>query len=184
MTRSPQSGSTLSPAATLLVGAGAGLVASWVKVLVEAPMQVQAEKIWPPAPGEKDLVGADPGGQPEQMPPAVIVRAVWKRLRGVDLDTATSLRAQSVVHYVFGAGFGAGYALLGPHVPGATRLLGAPAGAALYAGTHGSMLPAFGVQKSPVKLPRAAVAWEGGSHVVFGVALEISRRLTVGVLTR
>lgn len=179
MTRPP-----LSPAATLLVGAGAGLFASWVKVLVEAPMQVAAERIWLPEPGQKDLVGADPGGQPERMPPAVVARAAWRRLRGVDLDTATSLKAQAVIHYVFGAGFGAGYALLGPYVPGATRLLGAPAGAALYAGTHGSTLPALGVQKSPLGLPTAAVAWEGGSHVVFGVALECSRRLAVGLLAR
>ena len=149
--------SALSPAATVAVGVATGLFASWVKVLVEAPMQAFAETMWPPAPGQKDLVGADPGGQPEKMPPAVLAKAVWKRVHGDELDDAQALKIQFYVHYTFGAAFGAGYALVARRLPLASRLIGAPAGAALYAGTHGTLLPVLGVQPPPIKLPRAAV---------------------------
>lgn len=174
----------LSPAATVVVGAAAGLVGSWVKALVEAPMQLQAEKIWAPQPGQKDLVGGDPGGQLVRMPPAVIAKAVWKRVTGDDLDDARALRIQGVVHYAFGAGYGVAYALIGRRSRSATRLLGAPGGAVLYAATHATLLPALGVQPPPTRLPRAALLWEGGSHVVFGVGVEVSRRLAVAIGSR
>lgn len=163
--------------ATVLVGAASGLAASWVKVVAEAPMQRAAEKVWPPAPGQKDLVGADPADQPERMPPAVMATDAWKRFTGEQLDAPTALKVQGVIHYVFGAGVGVAYALLARRWIGATAGLGAPAGAALYGVTHASLIPALGVQPGPSKLPRAAVAWEGGSHVVFGIAMEISRAL-------
>lgn len=170
----------LSVPVTVLVGAASGVVASWVKVLVEAPMQRQAERIWPPAPGQKDLVGADPAGQPERMPPAVIAGATWKRVTGEQLGTEELLKVQSVIHYAFGAGIGIVYALLARQLPIVTRGLGAPAGAGVYATTHASLVPALGVQEYPPRLPKAAVAWEGGSHVVFGIALELSRSLLSG----
>ena len=166
-----------STTATVLVGTASGLLASWVKVKVEAPMQRAAERIWPPAPGQKDLVGADPAGRPERMPPAVMATDAWKRFTGEQLDTPTALKVQGVIHYAFGAGVGAVYALVARSWSGATVGLGAPAGAALYGMTHATLIPALGVQPGPTKLPRAAVAWEGGSHVVFGIALEISRAL-------
>jgi putative membrane protein len=173
----------LSPPATIGVGIATGLFASWVKVKVEAPMQVQAEKWWPPKPGQLDMVGADPARQPEKMPPAVLAAAAWKRWRGTELTTEQRLKAQAVIHYVFGAGYGAVYALVAGPAPVFTRLLGGPAGAALYAGTHGTTLPLAGVQPWATELPRAAVAWEGGSHVVFGIANELSRRFLVAVLS-
>ncbi len=166
-----------STTATVLVGAASGAFASWVKVLAEAPMQRIAEQIWPPAPGQKELVGADPAGRPERMPPAVIATAVWKRMTGRDLAIPQALAAQTVIQYAFGTGFGVVYALLARSVPAATLGLGAAAGVVLYGLTHGAAVPALGVQPSPAKLPRAAVAWEGGSQVVFGVALDVSRSL-------
>ena len=52
---------------------------------------------------------------------------------------------------------------------------GALAGLAIYAGTHGSLLPALGIQRPPWRLSPAAVAWESTSHLVFGAALEAAR---------
>ena len=54
-------------------GVIAGLVASWVKALTEPRLQAVAEAILPPSPGQKQDVGADPSGHPENMPPAVLV---------------------------------------------------------------------------------------------------------------
>jgi hypothetical protein len=50
----------------------AGVVASWVKALSEPPLQAAAERILPPSPAQKEEVGADPSGRPENMPPAVL----------------------------------------------------------------------------------------------------------------
>ena len=59
--------------------------------------------------------------------------------------------------------------------PATSRARGALAGVAIYAGTHGSLLPALGIQRPPWRLSPAAVAWESTSHLVFGVALEAAR---------
>lgn len=164
-----------STSATVLVGAASGLFASWVKVLVEAPMQRMGESVWKPTDEQKELVGADPAGHPEKMPPAVLATALWKRLTGEELDTTSALQAQTVIHYGFGAGFGVVYALLARSFPRVTAGLGAPAGAVLYGLTHGSAIPALGIQPPPTRMPRASLFWEGGSHVVFGVADELAR---------
>ena len=55
--------------------------------------------------------------------------------------------------------------------PGTSRGRGALAGLAIYAGSHGSALPALGIQRPPWRLAPAAVAWELTSHLVFGAAL-------------
>ena len=54
-------------------GVIAGLVASWVKAVTESRLQALAEAILPPSPSQKQDVGADPSGHPENMPPAVLV---------------------------------------------------------------------------------------------------------------
>src|SRR3954451_9676355 len=49
-----------------------GLAASWVKALSERRLQAAAERLLPPSAAQKQEVGADPTGHPENMPPAVI----------------------------------------------------------------------------------------------------------------
>ena len=56
-----------------------------------------------------------------------------------------------------------------------SRRRGALAGLAIYAGTHGSVLPALGIQHPPWRLAPEAVAWESISHLVFGAALDAAR---------
>ena len=61
---------------------------------------------------------------------------------------------------------------------------GAPAGLALYLATHGTALPLLRIQPAPPRMPAFAVAWEATSHAVFGVVLELTRRLAVRLLDR
>src|SRR5918912_3945642 len=89
-------------------GAVAGLVASWVKALTEPRLQALAEAILPPSPSQKQDVGADPSGHPENMPPAVLVDRAAVAL-GRRLTVPQRLRAQHVIHYGMGAGFGLAY---------------------------------------------------------------------------
>ena len=151
-----------------------GLVASWVKALTEPRLQAVAERVLPPSPSQKQDVGADPSGHPENMPPSVLVDRVTVAL-GHRLTVAQRLRAQHVIHYSMGAGLGVAYCAAASRWPGARRGRGSLAGLAIYAGSHGSLLPALGMQRPPWRLAPAAVAWESMSHLVFGAALEASR---------
>ena len=145
-----------------------------MKALSEPPPQTAAERFLPPSPAQKQEVGADPTGRPENMPPAVLVGRATGAL-GRRPTVPQRLRAQQVIHYGMGTGLGVAYSAAASRWPAASRARGALAGVAIYAGTHGSLLPALGIQRPPWRLSPAAVAWESTSHLVFGVALEAAR---------
>ena len=165
---------TLARAA--LLGAIASIPASKLKALSERQLQHAAETLWPASDQEKQLVGADPTGHLENMPPAVLADRVARRLGHGPLDTATKLRIQNVIHYSFGALSGSVYSALAEAFASATAGAGTAAGAGLYLASHGSTLPLLRIQASPWRLPRAAFVWEFTSHLLFGAALELSRR--------
>jgi hypothetical protein len=50
--------------------------------------------------------------------------------------------------------------------------------------THGTALPLLRVQPPPPRMPASAVRWVATSHLVHGVVLELTRRLTVRLLRR
>ena len=154
-----------------------GVLAAWVKALSEPRLQSVAESLLPPTAAQKQDVGADPSGHPENMPPAVIAGRVASKLAHVRLTDEQRLRAQRVIHYSTGAGLGIAYSAAAMRWPAARAGAGAVAGLAIYAGTHGSALPALRIQRPPWRLAPAAVVWEATSHVIFGAALETVRRL-------
>ncbi len=159
-----------------LAGAVAGLGAAYLKSLVEPPLQTITEGIWPPTTEQKKEVGADPKGHQDNMPPAVMVEAAAENLADTHLSKQQKLAYQQVIHYTLGAVLGAVYGALAEYEPQVTRGLGVPAGAAMYLCTHATAVPATGFQRWPWQLPRAAVAWESGSHLVFGAGLELARK--------
>jgi putative membrane protein len=169
-------------ATTALIGAAASIPASKFKGITESPLQRAAEALWPPTEQEKQLVGTDPTGHLENMPPAVLADRVARRLGRGPLDTPTKLRVQNVVQYTFGALSGAVYGALAEAFPAATAGAGTAAGAGLYAAGHGTALPLLRIQEPPWRLPRAAFAWELTSHLLFGLALELGRRSASRVL--
>ena len=156
-------------------GVIAGVVASWGKALSEPPLQAAAERIRPPSPAQKEEVGADPTGRPENMPPAVLADRAAVALGHRGLSPSQRVRVQHVIHYAFGAGLGVLYYDAAVRWPVVSRGRGVLAGLAIYAGTHGSLLPALGIQRPPWRLAPAAVAWESASHLLFGAALEAAR---------
>lgn len=163
--------------ASLAVGAAGGALASWVKARAEAPLQRIGEQLFPPAPGEKDQPGADSAGNPEKMPPSVLTGQVAAAAGQPEPDDDTVGATSTAIHYGFGIGFGVAYALAVRSVPALAGGLGAPAGLALYGATHASTLPAIGVQAPLSRLPRSAYVFEAGSHAVYGVVLDLTRRL-------
>ena len=160
---------------TRATGVIVGLAAAWIKALSEPALQSVAERILPPSAEQKLEVGADPSGRPENMPPSVLTDRVVRAVNHHGLSTPQRLRAQRVIHYGFGAGLGIAYSATANRWPSTSRGLGALAGLAIYAGSHGSALPALGIQRPPWRLASAAVAWELTSHLVFGAAMEAVR---------
>jgi putative membrane protein len=167
----------MTTAANNAGGVVVGLVASWVKAHTEPPLQAAAERVLPPSPAQKREVGADPSGRPENMPPAVLIGRAATALGHRGLTDPQRVRAQKAIHYGFGGALGGAYVFAACRWPALTRGRGALAGLAIYAGTHGSLLPALGIQKAPWRLAPATVAWESTSHAVFGTALEAVRRV-------
>ncbi len=152
-----------------------GLAASWIKALSEPALQSVAERILPPSPEQKLEVGADISGHPENMPPAVLAARAVRAIDHDDLSAQQRIRVQLAIHYGFGAGLGVAYCAAAHRWPETRLGRGSLAGLAIYAGSHGSALPALGIQRPPWRLAPAAVAWELTSHLVFGAALEAVR---------
>jgi putative membrane protein len=157
-----------------------GLAASWVKAFTEPRLQLVAERFLPPSPAQKRDVGADPSGHPENMPPAVVVGRVARALGHDGLTDDQRVRIQLFIHYTFGSGLGVAYSVAASRSPAVRLGRGSLAGLAIYAGSHGSVLPLLGIQRPPWRLAPAAVVWESASHVVFGAALEAGRRVLGG----
>jgi putative membrane protein len=171
-------------AMTALIGAAASIPASRLKAATESSLQRGAEALWPATEQDKERVGTDPTGHPDNMPPAVLANRVAQRLGRGTLSTPTKLRIQHVVHYGYGALFGAAYGVLAKISPVATAGWGTAAGVALYATGHGTALPLLHVQEPPWRLPRAALVWEFTSHLLFGLTLEVARRSATQIAAR
>lgn len=168
MSKSTRSSTLWKGAAAGLVG---GLVGAWVKSQVEPPLQRLAESVAPPTHREKEQPGADISGKPERMPPATLAQHVTADT----LSTDEKLEAQTAIHYTFGAGAGIAYGLLAEASPVGAGF-GVPAAVALWAGTHLTTLPAAGLSADPDDLPTSAHVWELGSHLVFGLTVDLVRR--------
>ena len=77
------------------------------------------------------------------------------------------------LHRAIAYGYPVAYSLLSRRAPVLRAGLGVLGGVALFGTFHGTTLPALGVQAPVKELPRARWVWEGGSHVVFGVAVDL-----------
>ena len=162
--------------ALLLQGAIAGLVGSWVKSLAVLPLQHWGEELFPPHPAEKIQRGADSSGHPENMPNAVLAQETSEAIQHHSLNSHKREEAATTIHYAFGIAVAAGYGLLAEKYPAVTAGGGLLAGACLWASTHGSTIPALGLQAPVKQMPKAWYVWELGSHLVYGVVTESVRR--------
>ncbi|NAZ80270.1 hypothetical protein GTR02_00345 [Kineococcus sp. R8] len=163
-----------------------GLLAGWVglqaKGKAESTLQGWGEKVFPPAPGQKELPGADPTGHGDRMPPSVLYRRLvdWRGGDGDALE-GDDLEAGAVwFHRALAYGYPVAYSVISRRIPLARAGAGTLGGAALFGAFHATVLPVTGVQASLSELPKAWWVWEGGSHLVFGVAVD----LVVGTVRR
>jgi len=139
----------------------AGLAAGFLAGLAGSAAKAAAEAVYPPR-----IEGQKP-------PPVVLVR----KIAGHRLGRRSEARAMKYIHYGFGALVGAAYGWLAEYHPRVTAGSGALFGASLNLMTHETTLPLLGLSDSPLKQkPREQVS-EAVTHVVFGVAVELTRRL-------
>lgn len=167
----------------LLIGAAAGLAAAWLKSKVEPPLQEIGEKAFPPKAEELNLKGADIIRQPENMPPAILADSVYEIATGELLPRPQKLKALKCIHYVTGAGVGAIYVATINPVKFLQKDSGATAGALIWGLSHGYSLPALGLQDDIHKMPKSWWVWELGSHLLYGIALEQSRKVLTALFS-
>jgi len=160
---------------TILKGVAAGLLASWIKSIAEPPLQKIGEDYFPPEPGQLELKGADVTHRPENMPPAVLAKSVYKQFTHQELSGEQTQQAMTGIHYTLGAVIGVAYLLALRKKGRIIPAQGLVAGTVIWAATHGSLVPALGLQDKVSEMPASWWVWEFGSHLVFGVALEQSR---------
>ncbi|WP_298806724.1 DUF1440 domain-containing protein [uncultured Pseudokineococcus sp.] len=162
---------------TLALGVVAGGAATYAKTRAEGALQPLAERALPPSPAAERRSGADPADHPDRMPPAELVDAALRRTTGEGAGEQQRTQGSQALHWGMGLGAGVLYTALSQRIPSVRAGLGAVFGLALYGATHASALPAAGLQAPLRELPRAALVWEPGSHVVYGVVLEAVLRL-------
>jgi len=112
------------------------------------------------------------------------VKAADSVKRAVTGDTVTQKHRESagqLVHYVTGAALGAGYALAARKWPETTAGFGTAFGVGVATLLDDVAVPAFGWGPAPGETPASTHAYGLASHVVFGVALEGTRRLVEAV---
>lgn len=161
---------------TIIKGIAVGLVASLIKSLVEPPLQKLGKKQFPPKPDELKLRGADVSRQPENMPPAVLAKEVYASISGKQLSYNDTLKSMKIIHYTLGTLIGVGYVMLANKNKHFTIGEGTAAGIAVWTLTHGSAVPALKLQGEVSEMPASWWVWEFGSHVIFGVTMEQTRK--------
>lgn len=89
--------------------------------------------------------------------------------------------AGSAVHYAFGMSTGGLYGVLGRRWPGVRALNGMAYGAALSLVADEGLVPLAGLSPPPAQVPVKSHVFGFVSHLVFGAALEVSRRIIAGM---
>ncbi len=158
-----------------------GLVGSWVMLkFIEGPGPAIERAIQ----GQRRPAADDEKRQAEQTE-SVTMRAAetfYHAGTGGHLTHAERAEEGTVVHYAFGTLMGLGYGVVADYAPVVGVGLGAAFGTVLWAGTDLSAIPAAGFSSWPTEEPGSAHVSHWAAHVVYGMAMEGTRRLVRWVL--
>lgn len=158
----------------IIIGLGAGLISSWLKALVEPPLEKMGQKLFPPTEAEKNLKGADLLNHPENMPPAILLQNISSNLYQKKINEKKAVKLMPYIHYSLGTGLAFAYLYAREENKKFAFWCGFPAGATMFAATHGSVIPFLKLQAPLYKMPKSWWVWEFGSHLLFGFFLEKS----------
>ena len=140
-------------AENVLKGFAAGLIAGLVGTAVKS----LAEKPFPPRPPEQDS------------PPVILT----ERILETSLSESEKEAAEKSVHWTFGTVTAGMYGAVAEIAPQASAGLGLPFGTALYMSTHGSTLPALGLERDQ---PAERRVNEYITHLMYGASVELPRK--------
>lgn len=98
------------------------------------------------------------------------------------LATEAKPAAGEVVHYTMGVTTAATYGLVAELIPAAALGWGLPFGALVWLGADELLLWKVGLAEKPVRYPASSHAYGLASHLVYGLATEVVRRVVRGLL--
>lgn len=148
------------------VGVAAGLSASWIMDRFQAALSAATS----------DEGGSDDSS--EEKPTTVkAADMLSETVTGEPVPEPYEEPAGSAVHYGFGAFLGGLYGVLGELLPGVRAGFGTAYGAGVAIVADEALVPAAGLTPPPQDVPVSTHAYGLVSHLVFGAALEGTRRL-------
>lgn len=153
----------------LVAGALAGAAASWVMERFQEQWLLREGNAGE-TPGNMGALGTEPATMKA-------ADAVAQAVTGAPVPPGRRELAGEAMHYATGAGVGAGYGVLAELAPGPTFSFGAFYGVATALGLDEMLLPALGLSKPAREVPPSQHAYNLASHLVYGLALEGSRRV-------
>ena len=147
------------------IGVASGLAASFAMDLFQKGFEAVKEKVQP----QQD------GGEEE---PSTVKAANKVSQAAADEPVPEPYKepAGQAVHYGFGSLLGAIYGAATTALPKTAAGFGIPFGAAVWAAADEVAVPAAGLSKPSTQAPPSTHAYSFLSHIVFGAALEGSRR--------
>ena len=158
--------------AGVMAGFAGGLLGAAVMSAGHAlAMRVPAHHFTPPA--------TEPTEPKEPDATVLVAERVSDIVRGRPLEDPEKSVAGNLVHYAFGAAMGVVYGAAAPIVPVVTRWHGALYGIAVYLGAHGTIVPALGLARSPLRSPFKKEALELALHVAYGATVGLVYRLAI-----
>jgi putative membrane protein len=100
-----------------------------------------------------------------------------ERIAGHPLTHTQQQASQSAIHFTFGAATGAVYGAVAEVAPIVTAGYGSVFGVVLQLCTHETLVPAAGLDKPAPQQPMREHLSELFTHVLYGIATEVVRRI-------
>lgn len=157
-------------------GAIGGLVASWTMNQFQNLWSQASEAIGPSQERSRSN-GRQQQQQSGENATVKLAELISEKVAGKRLRGSQKQKAGALVHYGFGTAVGAVYGATAEFVPQVTSDWGLPYGAAVVVGADEVAVPALGLSKAPREYPVSKHAYALASHLVYGVTLELTRRL-------
>ena len=153
----------------LVRGVASGLVASWI--MEKAQMRIS--KVGSASTKEREKRATD---EPATYKAA---EAVAQRV-GLRLDEDHKAKGGTIVHYAYGAGWGALYGLVSRRVRLPPLASGLAFGGLLWLVSDEVLVPLFGFSKAPGAYPASVHVKALAAHLVYGTAAAAGARLLPG----
>jgi hypothetical protein len=154
------------------IGIAAGLSAAWIMNRFQSVLSAASSE------------DGDSKESGEEKPTTVkAADMVSETVTGEPLPKRFEKPAGSAVHYGFGAFLGGLYGAWGALMPGVRSGFGTAYGAGVALVADEALIPAAGLTPPPQEVPAKTHAYGLVSHLVFGAALEASRRLIEQAVT-